>query len=202
MDSQKQDGRGGVSLPDVVRALRALCLRAGRPSKPSEILFECLDEEEIRHDERFPDTYPIVVPGTICLFCLGNPTLTWTARTYSYARRSSLARHVQQHHLRYQRSDFLCPHPVCSRGRAFGSSTDSTSKTTHRPSTTCSIEGKCYVSGHESPSRRGRPCGRGLRERAFGEIGQQVFCAITGLGASSRSLYHYRLLGLHYVALG
>ena len=117
MGSQKQDGRGGVSrisLPDVVRALRALCLRAGRPSKPSEIHFECLDEEEIRHDERFPDTYPIVVPGTICLFCLGNPTLTWTARTYSYARRSSLARHVQQHHLRYQRPDFLCPHPACS----------------------------------------------------------------------------------------
>ena len=110
----KQEGRGGADLCDVVRAFRALCLRAGRPSKPSEVHFEPLAEEEICHNERFPETFPIVVPGTVCLFCLGNVSLTASARTYAYARRSSLARHVQQHHLQYQQSEFLCPHPTCS----------------------------------------------------------------------------------------
>jgi Protein of unknown function (DUF3435) len=110
----KQEGGGCTGLCDVVRAFRALCLRTGRPSKPSEVLFECLAEEEICHNERFPETFPIVVPGTVCLFCLGNVSLTASARTYAYARRSSLARHVQQHHLQYQRSEFPCPHPTCS----------------------------------------------------------------------------------------
>lgn len=110
----KQDERGAAGLYHVVRAFRALCLRAGRPSKPSEIHFECLAEEEICHNERYPETFPIVVPGTVCLFCLGNVSLPASARTYAYARRSSLARHVQQHHLRYQQSEFICPHPTCA----------------------------------------------------------------------------------------
>jgi hypothetical protein len=95
----KQDERDRMGLCEVVHGFSVLCLRSGRPSKPSEVHFEYLDEEEICHNERYPETFLVVVPGTVCLFCPGNLSLTASARTYAYARRSSLAQHIQQYHL-------------------------------------------------------------------------------------------------------
>jgi len=80
---------------------------------PSETLFECLNEEEIYHDEQIPDLFPIIVPGTVCL---GDTSLSSHARTYAYARWRSLARHFERNHLRLLPSmgNFLCPHPSCT----------------------------------------------------------------------------------------
>lgn len=101
-------------LADAVRALISLCRRCSRPSGAVGPVFEPILEEECHHDEQIVETYPIVVPGTVCLFCLGNTSLPSHARTYAYARRSSLARHVQQYHLRFIHERFLCPHPSCA----------------------------------------------------------------------------------------
>jgi hypothetical protein len=101
-------------LSDVIGALRALCLRTSRPSEPSEVVIECLEEEEIPHKEVFLEAYPVVVPGTVCLFCLGTVSLPTSARTHAYAHRSTLARHVEDKHLKLLKSNFTCPHPTCS----------------------------------------------------------------------------------------
>lgn len=62
-----------------------------------------------------PDLYPVLCPSTVCLFCLGNEHITSLSRTYSYARKDSLSRHVKISHLRYidPLADISCPHPAC-----------------------------------------------------------------------------------------
>jgi hypothetical protein len=40
-------------------------------------------KEEIVHHEQIPDVFPIVVPGTVCLFYLGDTSLSAQARTYA-----------------------------------------------------------------------------------------------------------------------
>ena len=101
-------------LAEVVRVLASLCRRCSRPSGRADTVYEPLSEEEMRHDEQTVDTFPILVPGTVCLFCLGDSSLPSHARTYAYARRSSLARHVERLHLRHVHAPFLCPHPYCT----------------------------------------------------------------------------------------
>jgi Protein of unknown function (DUF3435) len=61
-----------------------------------------------------PDIYPLRCPGTQCLFCLGNEALDAKARTKSYARPSTMSRHVDEQHLKYLNQPFTCPHPMCS----------------------------------------------------------------------------------------
>ena len=77
---------------NMIRVFKSLCRHCSRPSKLSETLFKLLDKEEIRHGEQIIEIYPIVVPGTVCLFCLGDDSLVSHARIYAFARRSSLAR--------------------------------------------------------------------------------------------------------------
>jgi hypothetical protein len=111
----KEDSVTSPRLCRPVKALTSLCRRCSKPVKPSETLFECL-KEEIVHHEQIPDVFPIVVPGTVCLFYLGDTSLSARARTYAYARRSTLTRHVERNHLGLRKSDddFLCPHPSCT----------------------------------------------------------------------------------------
>ncbi|OJD23960.1 hypothetical protein ACJ73_04688 [Blastomyces percursus] len=61
------------------------------------------------------DTFPILCPGTQCLFCLGDSQLPHSARMYSFSRPEHLRRHVQDCHLRYHANDapLWCPHPSC-----------------------------------------------------------------------------------------
>lgn len=61
------------------------------------------------------DTFPILCPGTQCLFCLGDDQLPHTARTYSFSRSDHLRRHVQNSHLQHLAAGafFFCPHPAC-----------------------------------------------------------------------------------------
>lgn len=62
------------------------------------------------------DIFPILCPGTQCLFCLGDSQLPHSARMYSFSRPEHLRRHVQDCHLRYHADDspLWCPHPSCS----------------------------------------------------------------------------------------
>ncbi|KAK5310774.1 hypothetical protein LTR70_009232 [Exophiala xenobiotica] len=108
-------------LSDLVEAFRALCSRVDRQSGTAVTYFEPLEDadplESLRAVplcEQYPDLYQQKVPGLVCLFCLGNSALNPSARTFSYARRTCLARHVQHQHLRYQSEPFVCPHPNCS----------------------------------------------------------------------------------------
>lgn len=103
-----------TSLLVAMRTMSSLCRRCSRPNQVNEVVFESLSEEQCRHDEQIVDTFPIIVPGTVCLFCLGDSALPSHARTYAYARRSALSRHVQSHHLRFLHDGFLCPHPSCA----------------------------------------------------------------------------------------
>ncbi|OJD23451.1 hypothetical protein ACJ73_05192 [Blastomyces percursus] len=61
------------------------------------------------------DAFPILCPGTQCLFCLGDSRLPHSARMYSFSRQEPLRRHVQDCHLRYNANDspLWCPHPSC-----------------------------------------------------------------------------------------
>ena len=63
-----------------------------------------------------PDIYPMRCPGTQCLFCLGDITLTADIRTRCFKNPYTLTRHVDKQHLRYlpKGQSFNCPHPSCS----------------------------------------------------------------------------------------
>ncbi|EEQ88960.2 FluG domain-containing protein [Blastomyces dermatitidis ER-3] len=61
------------------------------------------------------DTFPILCPGTQCLFCLGDSQLPHSSRMYSFSRPDHLRRHVQDCHLQYHNANtpLWCPHPSC-----------------------------------------------------------------------------------------
>lgn len=58
---------------------------------------------------------PLVLPSTICLFCLDDDELTSQARTASFSRIDSLRRHMDDVHLSHYDPEvpLLCPHPSC-----------------------------------------------------------------------------------------
>jgi hypothetical protein len=60
------------------------------------------------------DIFPLMCPGTQCLFCLGDVQLPHSAKTYSFSRLDHLRRHVQDCHLKFLDPDsFTCTHPAC-----------------------------------------------------------------------------------------
>ena len=58
---------------------------------------------------------PLVLPSTICLFCLDNDKLTSTAGTASFSRIDSLRRNIDGVRLSYYNQDvpIVCPYPSC-----------------------------------------------------------------------------------------
>ncbi len=58
---------------------------------------------------------PLVLPSTICLFCVGNAELAPEARTASFSRIDSLRRHMDDVHLSHYDPDvpLVCPYPSC-----------------------------------------------------------------------------------------
>ena len=60
------------------------------------------------------DIFPLVCPGTQCLFCLGDVQLPNSARIYAFSRSENLHRHENSSHFRYlDNKPFTCPHPSC-----------------------------------------------------------------------------------------
>ncbi|KAL9049391.1 MAG: hypothetical protein Q9162_007245 [Coniocarpon cinnabarinum] len=90
----------------------AICQSTNVPLRSAEA---SLDVAKLSAIEDEPDLYPLSCPATLCLFCLGNDSMTDIGRTYSYARKDSLTRHVEMRHLRYMdpSAEFQCPHPGC-----------------------------------------------------------------------------------------
>jgi hypothetical protein len=63
-DVPKDDGG---NLAQIIRVFRSLCRRCARPTHANDVHFKSLALEEIEHDEQVPDTYPIIVPGTVSI---------------------------------------------------------------------------------------------------------------------------------------
>jgi len=62
-----------------------------------------------------PGIFPVQCPGTQCLFCLGDGTLSTDIRTRCFSSTYALTRHVKIQHLKHLRPGmpFVCPHPTC-----------------------------------------------------------------------------------------
>ena len=60
--------------------------------------------------------YPLVLPGKVCLFCLGDEALAPCDRTKTYRRADVLRKHVKKVHLACFEEDEIirCGHPACS----------------------------------------------------------------------------------------
>jgi hypothetical protein len=92
----------------IVGLLAGLCSRRCSPArKTSKDKRMVYIEPEVSSD-----LYPIVCTSTICLFCLGDSSLSKESRELHYSRPSSLKRHVKTQHLRLLKGTFLCPHPA------------------------------------------------------------------------------------------
>ncbi|KAF1810595.1 hypothetical protein P152DRAFT_475428 [Eremomyces bilateralis CBS 781.70] len=98
--------------------LISLCGRhLPRPAPRRHLSLRDKSLEEIpEEDEKDfnPDLFPLVCPGTHCLFCLGNQSLGPQSRTFAFARKDALKNHVEKH-LRHQdwSKEPECPHPLC-----------------------------------------------------------------------------------------
>ena len=73
------------------------------------------DVRDLQHAFETMELIPLVLPSTICLFCLGHTELTFEARTASFSRIDSLRRHIDDLHLSHYDPDvpLICPHPSC-----------------------------------------------------------------------------------------
>ena len=77
------------------------------------------NQEKILQDiplesETSANVFPLVCPGTYCLFCLGNRSLCESSRQYAYSRKDVLQKHVEKHLRDLNWSNALeCPHPLC-----------------------------------------------------------------------------------------
>jgi hypothetical protein len=71
---------------------------------------------ETEENEQIPDFYPVIYPSTLCLFCLGDTSLSPKDRERHFSKRTNLKRHVKAQHLRYLKPGvkFPCPHSACS----------------------------------------------------------------------------------------
>lgn len=58
------------------------------------------------------DPFPLVCQKTQCPICIGDESMTYLHRTFSYCRPSKLMDHVESH-LRAEPDNFSCRHPVC-----------------------------------------------------------------------------------------
>ena len=101
----------------MIRLLGALCDR--RDNRRSQ-----QDDDELSSDvepvdacfvDTCPDIFPVLCPGTQCLFCLGDESLFIPIRTRCFKNTYTLTRHVQAQHLSHipRDSSFGCPHPFC-----------------------------------------------------------------------------------------
>lgn len=70
-----------------------------------------VEEEEATR----PDPFPLVCKETQCPFCIGNETMSYSQRTFSYCRPSKMMDHVERSHLREIRPSqpIPCRHPTC-----------------------------------------------------------------------------------------
>ena len=80
----------------------------------------CLEEvsndvQDLQDVFKAMELVPLILPSTMCLFCLGDDELTIEGRTVSFSRIDSLRRHTDDKHLKYYDPDtpLLCPHPSC-----------------------------------------------------------------------------------------
>ena len=85
---------------------------------PTFALKEVQTEHEIRDLQKAFETMelvPLVLPSTLCLFCLGDDELAYQARTASFSRIDSFRGHMDDVHLSHYDPEvpLLCPHPSC-----------------------------------------------------------------------------------------
>jgi len=110
---------------EIIRLYESLCHRRENRRVQHQMSDADSDIQEVADSETllnvkpcFPDMepgiYPLRCPGTQCLFCLGNEALDARTRTKSFARPSTMSRHVDEQHLKYLNQPFTCPHPMCS----------------------------------------------------------------------------------------
>ena len=103
----------------IIRLYAALCERRETPrlrqQTESYIVEESRDIKPCFLDTD-PDIYPMKCPGTQCLFCLGDSSLTASIRTRCFSKPYTLTRHVHKQHLNHipTKQSFLCPHPSCA----------------------------------------------------------------------------------------
>jgi len=105
----------------VMRTMVSLCSRRmPRPqphSRPRTLdpSLKAIKDEESEGEDEDPDTFPTLCPSTVCLFCLGDDSLSSTSRTFAFRRKAYLQKHVQEQHLRGKdwKKELECPHPHC-----------------------------------------------------------------------------------------
>ncbi len=108
----------------IIRAYASLCGRGEyprprhQPEQAGQDPPESLDVGDVTDIkpcflDTEPDMYPLLCPGTQCLFCLGDVSLAPNIRTRCFANPFTLTRHVHKQHLGYLPRDqrFVCPHP-------------------------------------------------------------------------------------------
>ncbi|KAI9779773.1 MAG: hypothetical protein M1816_003352 [Peltula sp. TS41687] len=107
---QGQNGTARSSRVEVLKHLVNLCTLRETPRLRPQGESSSLDELNTVE----PDLFLIVCPGTQCLFCLGDDSLSHVSRTFLFSRVDCLRRHVQVQHLKYiAAEDYIsCLHPA------------------------------------------------------------------------------------------
>jgi hypothetical protein len=93
--------------------MRLCCRREVQSRKRRRVINKqglSVEEEAAR-----PDPFPLLCKETQCPFCIGNESMSYSQRTFSYCRPSKMMDHVERSHLReiQPNQPILCRHPVC-----------------------------------------------------------------------------------------